>query len=247
VTISPTCSPAGPCRLSAGCEQHQARSPGWTARSRPRSMPICSRGFRSIADRATISNPQTLTVMAASQARPVRRRSAAGGDRAVVQTPRLGRSHTPRPASRATGDDACVRVPGPLCLATFDRLAAASDLLWDDTGKPRPLEVEITPRPFTLASGGGPLPELVRLTVEPDHRVLLQPAAQAQHARPHWTRDQTASLSVQVKQDASPLAHAACRGCQRQSVELLPPAPAGRSHGSTCTWHVRLGPSQLLA
>jgi type VI secretion system protein ImpL len=139
-----------------------------------------------------------------------------------------------------------VRVPGAL-LATLDRLAAASDLLWDDAGKPRPLEVEITPRPFTLAAGGGPLPELVRLTVGETTVFYFNQRPKRSTLALDWTRDQNASLSVQVKQDASlsltPPAVVAS-GSPWSFFHLLQQADR---HGSTYTWHVRLGPSQLLA
>jgi len=72
VTISPTCSACRSVPLIGWVRAtSRQRSPAGTARSRPRSMPICSRGFRSIADRAR-SRSTDLDRMAASQARPVR-------------------------------------------------------------------------------------------------------------------------------------------------------------------------------
>ncbi|TMQ12728.1 MAG: hypothetical protein E6J90_30290 [Deltaproteobacteria bacterium] len=149
-------------------------------------------------------------------------------------------------AHPCTGDEPCVRVPGAL-LATLDRLAAASGLLWDDAGKPRPLEVDVTPRPFTLSAGTGPLPELVRLTVGDATVFYFNQRPKRTTLALDWTRDQTASLSVQIKQDGS--------------LSLTPPAVVASGtpwalfhllqqadrHGSTYTWHIRLGPSQLLA
>jgi len=163
----------------------------------------------------------------------------------VVQTRGWDGRPRHRAAQPCTGDDVCLRVPGTL-LATLDRLAAASDLLWDDAGKPRPLEVAITPRPFTLA-GGGPLPELVRLTVGESTVFYFNQRPKRSTLALDWTRDQTASLSVQIKQDASlsltPPAVVAS-GTPWSFFRLLEQA---ERHGSTYTWRVRLGPSQLLA
>lgn len=151
-----------------------------------------------------------------------------------------------RPAHPCTGDDVCVHVP-PALLATLDRLAAASDLLWDDAGKPRPLEVEVTPRPFTLAAGAGPLPELVRLTVGETSVFYFNQRPKRSVLAIDWTRDQTASLSVQIKQDGSlsltPPAVVAS-GTPWSLFHLLQQA---ERHGATYTWRVRLGPSQQLA
>ena len=147
-----------------------------------------------------------------------------------------------RAARPCSANEPCVRVPQAL-LAMFDRLAIAADLLWDVAGKPRPLQVDVTPRPFV--AGGGPAPELVRLTVG-DHSVCYF------NQRPRrttlaldWTQDQTSALSVQIKHESS--------------QTLTPPAivvsgpwslrrllqQAARP-GSTYTWRPRLGPSQTL-
>jgi hypothetical protein len=157
-----------------------------------------------------------------------------------------GRTHY-RPAHPCTSeDDVCVRMPAAL-LAMLDRLGAASDLFWDDAGKPRPLEVAITPRPFTLAAGGGPLPELIRLTVGETSLFYFNQRPKRSVLALDWTHDQTAALSVQIKQD--------------KSLSLTPPAVVAAGtpwsffhllqraerRGSTYTWHVRIAPAQVLA
>ena len=163
----------------------------------------------------------------------------------VVQTQGWdGRVHH-HAAQPCTGDAPCVRVPAAV-LATFDRLAAAADLLWDGAGKPAALEIAVTPRPFVLATGV-PAPELVRLTVGETTAFYFNQRPKRSVLPIDWTHDQTASLSVQLKQDGG--------------VLLTPPAviPAGSPwslfhllqqadrRGSTYTWQIRLGPSHVLA
>lgn len=191
-------------------------------------------------------DPQTLTAWL----QPRRGRLAADLEPAVaglvVQARGWDGRARHRPAQPCTGDELCVRVPAGL-LATLDRLADASDLLWDDAGKPRPLEVEVTPRPFTLAGTGGPVPELVRLTVGETSLFYFNQRPRRSMLAVDWTRDQAATLSVQLKQDGS--------------LSLTPPAvsasgtPWSFSHllqqaehrASTYTWRLRLGPSQVLS
>jgi type VI secretion system protein ImpL len=190
-------------------------------------------------------DPQTLT----EWLQPKRGRLAAELEPAVaglvVQTQGWDGRARHRPAQPCTGDEVCVRVPGAL-LATLDRLAAASDLLWDDAGKPRPLEVEVTPRPFTLTGGDGPVPELIRLTVGETSLFYFNQRPKRSVLAIDWTRDQTATLSVQLKQDGS--------------LSLTPPAVAasgtpwsfyhllqqGERRATTYTWRIRLGSSQVL-
>src|SRR5262249_61449794 len=126
-------------------------------------------------------------------------------------------------------------------------LAAASELLWDDAGKPRPLEVGVTPRPFTLAAGTGPLPELVRLSVGESSVFYFNQRPRRTTLAVDWTRDQTASLNVQIKQDGSlsltpPVVMAA--GTPWSLFHLLQQADR---HGTTYTFLVPVGPSPVLA
>jgi hypothetical protein len=189
-------------------------------------------------------DPQTLT----EWLQPRRGRLAAELEPAVaglvVQARSWDGRARHRPAQPCT-DEVCVRVPGAL-LATLDRLAAASDLLWDDAGKPRPLEVEVTPRPFTLAGGAGPIPELIRLTVGETSLFYFNQRPRRSVLAIDWTRDQAATLSVQLKQDGSlsltPPAVAAS-GTPWSFFHLLQQA---ERRGSTYTWRIQLGPSQAL-
>ncbi|HEX3478867.1 MAG TPA: hypothetical protein VHT91_27785 [Kofleriaceae bacterium] len=190
-------------------------------------------------------DPQTLTAWL----QPKRGRLAADLEPAVaglvVQARGWDGHPRHRPAQPCTGDEVCVRVPGAL-LATLDCLAAVSDLLWDDAGKPRPLEVEVTPRPFTLAGGEGPIPELIRLTVGETSLFYFNQRPRRSALAIDWARDQTATLSVQLKQDGSlsltPPAVAAS-GTPWSLFHLLQQA---ERRGSTYTWHIRLGASQIL-
>jgi type VI secretion system protein ImpL len=151
-----------------------------------------------------------------------------------------------RPAHPCNSDDVCVHVP-PALLATLDRLAVASELLWDDAGKPRPLEVSVTPRPFTLAAGDGPLPELVRLSVGESSVLYFNQRPRRTTLALDWTKDQTATLTVQIKQDGSlsltPPAIAAA-GSPWAFYHLLQQA---ERRNSTYTWRVPIAPTQVLS
>jgi hypothetical protein len=143
-------------------------------------------------------------------------------------------------------EEVCVQVPARL-LARLDRLARAGELFWDEAGKARMLAVQVTPRPFTLSGQAGPVPELVRLSAGAESIFYFNQRPRRSQIEIDWTRDQVASLSVQVKDDGK--------------LSLTPPAlvvggtpwslfrlmrQADR-RGSTYTWRVRLGPSQVLA
>jgi hypothetical protein len=145
-----------------------------------------------------------------------------------------------------SSSDVCVRVPAPL-LVTLDRLAATAELLWDEAGKPRPLEVEVTPRPFTIAGFGGPVPELVRMTAGDASVLYFNQRPKRTVLALDWTRDQAASLSVQIKQDSflslTPPA-VVVAGTPWSFFHLLEQA---EHHGPTHTWRIRLGPTQMLA
>jgi hypothetical protein len=150
------------------------------------------------------------------------------------------------PCSGESTAGVCVQVPARL-LATLDRLAAASELFWDDAGKARPLEVEVTPRPFTLAGRAGVLPELVRMTVGEASVFYFNQRPKRTALALDWTRDQVASLSVQIADDGpvamTPPALVAA-GSPWSFFHLLERA---ERRGSTYTWKVRLGPAQTLS
>jgi len=148
-------------------------------------------------------------------------------------------------AQPCTGDPLCVRVPAQV-LATFDRLAAAADLLWDAAGKPLALEVGVTPRPFALASAA-PVPELVRLTVGETTAFYFNQRPKRSVMPVDWTRDQTASLSVQLKQDGRVLLTPPAVTAAGTPWSLFHLLQQAERRGSTYTWQIRLGPSQLLA
>jgi hypothetical protein len=164
----------------------------------------------------------------------------------VIQTRGWDGHARHRAANPCSGDEVCVRVP-PALLATLDRLAATSELLWDDTGKPRPLEVAVTPRPFTLAAGDGPLPELVRLSVGESSVFYFNQRPRRTTLALDWTKDHTATLTVQIKQDGSlsltPPAIAAA-GSPWAFFHLLQQA---ERRGSTYTWRVPIAPTQVLS
>jgi hypothetical protein len=143
-----------------------------------------------------------------------------------------------------SSSDVCVHVPTAL-LVTLDRLAATTDLLWDESGKPRPLEVEVTPRPFTVAGFGGPLPELVRMTAGDASVFYFNQRPKRTVLALDWTHDLAASLSVQIKQESLSLTPPAVvvTGTPWSFFHLLQQA---EHHGPTYTWRMRLGPTQLL-
>lgn len=191
-------------------------------------------------------DPETLVAWLA----PKRGRLAADLEPAVAGLVSHGRGWDGHARHRAaqpcTGESICVRVPGAL-LATLDRLAAASELLWDDAGKPRPLDVEITPRPFTLDGSGGPLPEMIRLTVGETSLFYFNQRPKRSVLAVDWTHDHAATLSVQVKQDGNLLLTppaVTATGTPWSFFHLLQQA---ERHGTTYTWRIRLGPSQVLS
>ncbi|HTE51632.1 MAG TPA: hypothetical protein VK698_12350 [Kofleriaceae bacterium] len=140
----------------------------------------------------------------------------------------------------------CVQVPDRL-LATLDRLSVAADVFWDEAGKPRPLAVEVTPRPFTVSGLAGPVPELVRLSAGAASVFYFNQRPRRSQIEVDWTHDQVASLSVQVKDEGkfslTPPA-LVVGGTPWSLFRLLQQA---ERRGSTYTWRVRLAPSQVLA
>ncbi|HKE15786.1 MAG TPA: hypothetical protein VKB80_13010 [Kofleriaceae bacterium] len=144
------------------------------------------------------------------------------------------------------GGGVCVEVP-PRLLDTLDRLASAADVFWDEAGKPRALALEVTPRPFTALPRGGPVPELVRLSAGAASVFYFNQRPRRSRVEIDWTRDQVASLSVQLE--------------QKGSLSLTPPAlVVGGSpwsllrlmqqadrRGSTHTFKVPLDDSRVLA
>jgi type VI secretion system protein ImpL len=161
----------------------------------------------------------------------------------VVQTRGWdGRAH--HGAAHPCSDELCVHVPSAL-LARFDRLAAAADALWDDAGKPRALELSVTPRPFTL-TGGGPVPELVRLTVGDQTAFYFNQRPKRTQLALDWTHDQTASLSVQLKQDGSVLLTPPAVVSSGTPWSLFHLLQQAERRGQTYTWQIKLSTSQVL-
>jgi type VI secretion system protein ImpL len=165
----------------------------------------------------------------------------------LVQRTRTGDGRWHHASAHPCGSGGlCVEVP-PRLLETLDRLASASDVFWDDAGKPRPIALEVTPRPFTVASHGGPVPELVRLSAGAASVFYFNQRPRRSRVEIDWTHDQVASLSVQLE--------------QKGSLSLTPPAlVVGGSpwsllrlmqqadrRGSTRTFRVPLDDSRVLA
>jgi len=148
-----------------------------------------------------------------------------------------------RHRSACTGSASCVRVPQPL-LTMLDRLASAADLLWDDAGKPRPLQVDVTPRPFVVA--GGPAPELVRLTVGEQSVFYFNQRPRRTTLALDWTQELTAALSVQIKRDTSQTLTPPAIVVSGTPWSLFRLMQQAARRGATYTWRLRLGPSQTL-
>ena len=108
-------------------------------------------------------------------------------------------------------------------------------------------QVAVTPRPFTLAAGDGPLPELVRLSVGESSVFYFNQRPRRTTLALDWSKDHTASLTVQIKQDGSlsltPPAIAAA-GSPWAFFHLLQQA---ERRGSTYTWRVPITPTQVLS
>ncbi len=148
-----------------------------------------------------------------------------------------------RHASACGGGAPCVRVPQPL-LHMLDRLATAADLLFDEAGKPRPLAIEVTPRPFVVA--GGPAPELVRLTVGDQSVFYFNQRPRRTTLALDWTQDVTAALSAQVKHDTHNTLTPPAIVVTGSPWSLLRLMQQAARRGATHTWRLRLGPSQTL-
>jgi type VI secretion system protein ImpL len=143
------------------------------------------------------------------------------------------------------GGGVCVDVPARL-LDTLDRLASSADLFWDEAGKPRPIALEVTPRPFTLAGRGGPVPELVRLSAGESSVFYFNQRPRRSRVEVDWTRDQVASLSVQLEQGSLSLTPPALvvGGSPWSLLRLMQQA---ERRGSTHTFRVPLDDVRVLA
>jgi hypothetical protein len=143
------------------------------------------------------------------------------------------------------GDGVCVEVPARL-LDTLDRLASATDVFWDEAGKPRPIALQVTPRPFTVAARGGPVPELVRLSAGESSVFYFNQRPRRSRVEVDWTRDQVASLSVQLEQGSLSLTPPALvvGGSPWSLLRLMQQA---ERRGSTHTFRVPLDDARVLA
>ena len=143
------------------------------------------------------------------------------------------------------GGGACVDVP-PRLLDTLDRLASAADLFWDEAGKPRPIALEVTPRPFTVAARGGPVPELVRLSAGESSVFYFNQRPRRSRVEVDWTRDQVASLSVQLEQGSLSLTPPALvvGGSPWSLLRLMQQADR---RGATHTFRVPIDDARVLA
>lgn len=142
-------------------------------------------------------------------------------------------------------DGVCVEVPRQL-LDSLDRLSAAADLFWDEAGKQRPLQMTVTPRPFVADERSGPVPELVRLSAGDASVFSFNQRPKRSVIEVDWTRDQVASLSVQVKDDGgfaltSPAI--VIGGTPWSFFRLLEQA---ERRGSTHTFRLPLGSARVL-
>jgi type VI secretion system protein ImpL len=157
-----------------------------------------------------------------------------------------GRWHHGSAHPCATGGGVCVQVPARL-LATLDRLSSAADVLWDEAGKPRPIALEVTPRPFTVSGLAGPVPELVRLSAGAADVFYFNQRPKRSRIDLDWTRDQVASLSVQVKDEGSLSLTPPALVVGGTPWSLLRLLEQADRRGSTYTFRVPLGGSRALA
>lgn len=139
----------------------------------------------------------------------------------------------------------CVDVPARL-LDTLDRLASAADVFWDEAGKPRPIALQVTPRPFTVAGRGGPVPELVRLSAGEASVFYFNQRPRRSRVEVDWTRDQVASLSVQLEHGGLSLTPPALvvGGSPWSLLRLMQQADR---RGATHTFRVPIDDARVLA
>jgi hypothetical protein len=133
-----------------------------------------------------------IEVLAVLEPTFVRRTRAAGGRIVYVASQRCG------------GEPGCVTVPRSL-LDGLGRLATLADRLWDEAGKPRPLVVMVTPRPYR-SDKRGPSPELVRLTVGDDGLFYFNQRPARTALAIDWTQPHDAALALQLDQADTALA-----------------------------------------
>jgi hypothetical protein len=164
----------------------------------------------------------------------------------LVQRTRTGDGRWRHASAHPCGGGAvCVEVPARL-LDTLDRLASASDVFWDEAGKPRPIALEVTPRPFVLGARGGPVPELVRLSAGESSVFYFNQRPRRSRVELDWTRDQVASLSVQLEQGSLSLTPPALvvGGSPWSLLRLMQQA---ERRGSTHTFRVPLDDARVLS
>ena len=164
----------------------------------------------------------------------------------LVQRTRTGDGRWHHASARPCGGGGvCVEVPARL-LDTLDRLASSADVFWDEAGKARPIALEVTPRPFTIAAPGGPVPELVRLSAGTASVFYFNQRPRRSRVEIDWTRDQVASLSVQLEQGSLSLTPPALvvGGSPWSLLRLMQQA---ERRGSTHTFRVPLDDARVLA
>ena len=104
----------------------------------------------------------------------------------------------------------------------------------------------MTPRPFTVAARGGPVPELVRLSAGESSVFYFNQRPRRSRVDVDWTRDQVASLSVQLEQGSLSLTPPALvvGGSPWSLLRLMQQA---ERRGATHTFRVPIDDARVLA
>jgi hypothetical protein len=163
----------------------------------------------------------------------VRRTRAAGGR--IVYVASQGCSDAP----------GCVTVPRAL-LDSLGRLTTLADRLWDEAGKPRPLQVTVTPRPYRGDRRGGPVPELVRLTVGDDGVFYFNQRPAPTALAIDWTRPHDAALALQLDRTGEALAPPAI-AVAASPWSLFRLLALAERRGRVHTWRVPLDGRRTIA
>jgi hypothetical protein len=174
-----------------------------------------------------------LEVLAVLEPTFVRRTRAAGGR--IVYVASQGCSEAP----------GCVTVPRAL-LDSLGRLATLADRLWDEAGKPRLLQVMVTPRPYRGDGRGGPVPELVRLTVGDDGIFYFNQRPARTALAIDWTRPHDAALALQLDASAQALAPPAI-AVAASPWSLFRLLALAERRGRVHTWRVPLDERRTIA
>lgn len=167
----------------------------------------------------------------------------------VVKRPRgLERALRHEAAHRCPdgGVGVCLEVPDAL-LGALDRAASFGEVLWDDTGKPRPLTVKITPRPFTLGAAEGPAPELVRLSAGDASVLYFNQRPRQTVLAVDWTKDQVSALEVQLKDDGGGTATPPALVFGETPWSFFRLLERAERRGSTYTFRLRIAPTRVIA